>query len=281
MIDGFQVEAYPIVSCGLDWLTCTAKNTDSALAFERVADAELDRQRDTGLALLPTMRLGFNGYKAEHFFFGRREHDLMIQASGPGTNDMAIAAVPFASNVSRLDLQVTIWTEGEALDLARDGWQHLRSLPNGPGRPRSFSLIIGHPSGQTLYVNSRASDNFGRLYDKGVESKLGPAGLVWRYEVELKRDLARHAALEFVRGQQPQAFVSNQVHQWMTLRGVRPRFSPVGSSSYRGAILQDRNRDILFWFKQSVSKSIQKAIKTHGLTNVIESLGLQDQVQPK
>lgn len=281
MVYRSQCDDFEVVACGVDWLTCTGKNGFASWELEKIADAEIRIAREERLPMRTQSRIGFDGTALDHLFFGRREHDVMLQASGPDADRIAFLAVPHATNVSRLDLQVTVWTEGSEVALASDAWDRLKTLPNGRGRPRSFSLIVNHPMGQTLYVGSRSSDNFGRLYDKGVESKLGPAGLLWRYEVELKRDPAQRTAEDYVRSEQPAAYATAQVHSWMTERGVQPRFPSEWAGANRQGLIPRTSNDVLRWFNDSVSITVDRAIKRHGLSVVLESLGLLKHVIPR
>jgi hypothetical protein len=142
-------------------------------------------------------------------------------------------------------------------------------------------LIVGHPQGQTFYLNSRSSDNFARIYDKGAESKLAPAGLVWRYEVEFKRHVAKREAIALAPEEQLSTYVSNRVHRWMTVRGVQPTWPVLSTYADIDQAPIGATRDVLTWFEKSLRVTIAKAIKRHGLTTVLKSLGLQDHVTPK
>lgn len=281
MMESRQPAEFSIVDAGVDWFTCTAKASESALQMDVRASEELQRQYQSGVKLVPQTRQGFAGSAGNHFFFGRREHDVMVQSGGPLSDELLPVMVPLASNVSRLDVQVTLFTEGEVANLARDTWSHLKSIPNGNGRPRSFSLIVGHPVGQTLYVNSRSSDNFGRIYDKGVQADLGPAGLLWRYEVELKRKVALHRARESALLNQRQDYAISLVHQWMTDRGVQPPWENQSGLTCKRMVLESADSSVLSWFDETLSKTVATAIKLHGLKAVLASLHLQNLVQPK
>lgn len=271
---------YGVVSAGIDWLTCTAKNGGPSLALERVSDFHLDSLSESAEKPVRQSWLGFDGYKCEGLFFGRREHDVMLCLSGSLSHDLGRDAIAVASNVSRLDLQVTLFTMGEEVQLARDTWAHLKQVPKGNGRPRSFSMVIGHPVGQTLYLNSRASDNFGRLYDKGVESKISPAGMLWRYEVEFKREVARRESAGVALAEQLDTYCGDRVRSWYSERQVEPPFPTMGSLSYKCGRLQDSSHDVLTWFRNSLTRTVEKAIEKHGLNAVLESLGLQKHVTP-
>lgn len=280
-MDSTQREEYVVFSSGMDWLTCTAKSGRSSLELERVADAEIENQRASGVNVVPQSWLGFEGYKLEGLYFGRRDKDVMLCLSGSMAHDLGPLAIQSATNISRLDLQVTICSNGEVLELARNAWSQLKSADHPSHRPRSFSFIVGHPVGQTLYINSRASDNFARIYDKGVESKLCPAGMMWRYEVEFKRKVSKQESLALAPSQQLAADVCDRVHSWLTSRGVEPPWpapsSYVDISRARGPA----DRDVLTWFNKSLSVSIGKAITQYGLVTVLESLGLHTRVEPK
>lgn len=281
MLHHAQRQEYSVLSSGLDWLTCTAKNGSPALALERVSDLEVAHQNASGSMPTPTTWLGFDGYKLKGLFFGRREHDVMLCLSGGVADDLGPLAIQNASNISRVDLQVTICSNGEPIQLARDAFNDCKRQDNRAGRPRSFSFIVGHPAGQTLYVNSRASDNFARIYDKGVESKLCAPGLMWRYEVEFKRKVAKSEAIALAPQEQMQAYVADRVHTWMTARGIDPTWPAPTSFAHETSARIDVAHDVLTWMKDSVSISVAKAIKKYGLKAVLDALGLSSQVMPK
>lgn len=57
---------------------------------------------------------------------------------------------------------------------------------------KTYQLIIGNDGGCTLYLGSRQSEAFLRIYDKGIES--GEGGNWLRVELELKSSKAQFAA---------------------------------------------------------------------------------------
>lgn len=269
-------EEYPVFSAGLDWLTCTAKNTENSLGLERLADSELTRLRATGAHPKQRNLLGFHGWQAEGIYFGRREHDVMLQLTGGGNEDVARAAIPLSSNVSRLDLQTTIYTEGSVVQLAVDTWKHLKTFDNGIGRPRKFSLTVGHPEGQTCYLNQPSSDARGRIYDKGVEAQIGPAGLLWRYEVQLRRELSKQTAAWYARQEHPAEAARNFVKSWMACRGCRPPWGTTDRCIYdTGQSRVGSSKSVLTWFEERLSKTVAGAVSDFGLEVVLQTLGLR------
>lgn len=279
LYDSDTVE-YDVLSAGIDWLTCTAKNGTASMELERLAMDHIAQESSKGVKASPQHWQNFKGYRLDEFFFGRREHDVLLCLSGPLSHSLGPQAIKTSSNVSRLDLAVTIISNGDQLDLAHDTWTNYKKIPKGTGRPRSFKLILGHPEGQTFYLNKRVGDHFGRIYDKGAESGLAPAGLVWRYEVEFKRRVAKHESAMLPPPQQISAYVCDRVRSWWTLRDVRPPWAPADSSFRREADIRVHDADVLAWYESSVSVSIGRAISQYGLSAVLKALHLHKLVQP-
>lgn len=91
--------------------------------------------------------------------------------------------------ISRLDLAKDL--SGEAIDLQA---VH-KSLEQGNlrGTARKYSRVTSNDGGDTIYIGSRQSEKFIRIYDKAAESKL-PGELWTRFEIETKSDVARAVA---------------------------------------------------------------------------------------
>src|ERR1044072_3303546 len=215
---------FPVVGAGPDYITVTGKNGSPSLDLEFLSDREFSRAKEKGAKPLPASLLGYDGYKLEHYFFGRRTDDVMVRCSGPETLYLAKELIQAASNVSRLDLQVTIWTNGEQPHLGVHGYKHLTMYRRAYGRPGNLTLVQNHPQGETLNVNKRSSDSYGRLYDKATESQAGPARTIWRYEVEFKRRVALTRALDYASAPDGAAFTKLAVHSWFRGKGVDPAF---------------------------------------------------------
>lgn len=71
-------------------------------------------------------------------------------------------------------------------------------------KAKSYNLLTGSDGGATLYIGSRQSECFLRVYDKGVES--GEGGNWKRIELELKGSKAQFAAFTMAHSPNEQAF---------------------------------------------------------------------------
>jgi DNA relaxase NicK len=71
-----------------------------------------------------------------------------------------------------------------------DLYRKMAHVPPLNGRPVKRTLIQNSDGGSTLYIGSRQSDLFARLYDKGVEQAACVPGQWWRLELEIKHERA-------------------------------------------------------------------------------------------
>jgi hypothetical protein len=275
------VYSHSPVDAGIDWITATRPASDEAYQFEQAAEDLLCEQRDEGRSVSRATLRDYTGWRGESLFVGTREQDSIIVASSDVAARHWQTIAHHARNVSRLDLQVSVWTHGEQPQLARSAYQRLKRLPQKRGRPRSFTLIRTHPHGETLNVGKRQSDAYGRLYDWSAAHSQGEAQTIWRYEVEYKRSYALGHARALLTSDDSRAAVSHLVHRWFESRGLLPTWSPTGTRLSNGVELREPARDPLAWFRTSVSKTIAKQIKLHGLQEVLLALGLSDVVVSK
>lgn len=272
---------FPIVSCGVDWLTCTSNIRGVSNDLEDWAYSEMTKRLAAAGAPTTAKRLGFEGHSINGLFVGRKRPYVMVQLSGPLSTPHAVEAISWSTNVSRVDLQVTVFSEGERPHLAQ--WTRARMLerPNVASRPGRLDIILGHPDGETLQVNRRCGDQFGRLYDKTAEAKLGEPLTLWRYEVEWKGKRARALGEALASGECNPTHVSSRVHDFWTKKGVQPAFAcPTFETAFQPYI-SPKDRSVLDWFRESVSITVSKAIAKHGRGPTLDALGLAHLVQPE
>lgn len=160
-------------------------------------------------------------------------------------------ALAMGANVTRIDI---------AIDTPR--WLDLSGMHNeltdglAETRARDWNLITGR-KGQTLYVGSRTSEKFLRIYDKAAEQ--GTDYTWYRIELECKGDFARGVALhvdangydyygDIIRG-----FCNWPInHQWLDLTA-----SP---TLLEGIPRPDKTRDTFAWLMKSVVPSVAKLL---------------------
>lgn len=272
---------YDCISAGPDWITATAKGGYASSDFEHLADEEFQKERSSGGNVSAASRLGYVGHKCEGLFKGTRPDGALIITSGPRVCPLAQELITKATNVSRLDIQVTLWTGGEQPHLGLQGYETVKRLKGANGKPGNLTLITGWPTGETFYVNKRVSDSYGRCYDKATESKLGLERTVWRYECEFKRAVAKAYADRLKSAENIRTFCIDHVLRWWSKKGVQIPLDSKTASSLSNVDVTRPNRHFLEWIRTNIAPGIAKSIRSEGLPVVLEALGLSSVVQLK
>jgi DNA relaxase NicK len=136
--------------------------------------------------------------------------------------------------------------------------------------------------GNTLYIGSRDSDQYGRIYDKGLEADMSPvAGAIWRYEIEYKGKRAQQVLNRLMVERCPKKgitpLVISHIWSWFNDRN----FPPLFERNMQGVIethLRASDPDeerVLTWFRTQVKPAVLRMI-THRRTDVLEALGLDE-----
>jgi hypothetical protein len=272
--------AHTIISSGVDWITATNPGGRTAHYSDEFAQSEFTRALDRGEDMVPASRLGYVGYQSEGWFYGSRGDGRMMQASGHRAQDLYRTVLNLSHNVTRLDVQVTLWTHGEQPHFGRQAYACLKGHPPARVPVRNVQLIESHPKGETCNVGKRASDQYGRIYDKATEAQMGLPRTVWRFEVETKRGVAAAWASALSAAKPDSPLPTRLVFEWFEARGLRPPFSSNGDSNAYDLSLGRRRSNTLSWFRDTLSKTVDSQVKLHGLNAVIDALGLSGLVVP-
>lgn len=163
---------------------------------------------------------------------------------------------------TRVDFRVDVTLKEPRPDFAR-------KLYEACGREGKFYESL---TGQTFYpIENRERTYFGRLYDKSPEYG-EQLGVVWRYEVEVKREAANSIAQTLLDCHAPTEFIEDTVfgifeQRWkvpVPKAGVVPKINYVG-----GHIISPEQK--LDWIRRNVAKSV-KELKRQGYTEELNLL---------
>lgn len=278
-----QSATQPTVACtimdaGVDWITATAMDSENIEASDSLAQHVLERALDAGEQVRDESRHGYVGYSSEGFFHGHSSRGRLTIASGHRASSLWSSIRNTSDHISRLDLQVTVWTHGEQPHLGVQAYECLRRKPPAKVRVPNVTLIASSPKGETCNVGKRISDQYGRIYDKAAESLAGAERTVWRYEVELKNRRAGGVASHLARSARRTSEVASFVRRWFLDRGLDPVFSVDEDSSTLELALSSTKRDTLAWFRDTLSKTVERQIERYGLERVLDALGLLSQL---
>lgn len=274
-------------AASVDWLTVTAKEaTYQGLLFDE-ANRVMDVLKRQGNVQKPWGFKGYTGYSCGGFRWGSRHDSSICMLSGDVAQMNWPVMLAWAGKVTRLDLAVTVTLLEPLANVASDAYDFLtlRGTVSG-GRTRKYTLMQNNSGGQTMYVGSRASDQYGRLYDKGREQDKDdtiPIGKIWRFEVEFKAYRADRIAaqlLEVARFEQTHARdqIAATVYKWYLSRGIKPIWDADDNAAFSmetSAKLSDEEVT-LEWLSRQVSPSVTRLIERGRGTEVLEALGIAD-----
>jgi len=268
------------VDTSVDYLTVTFRCMREWEASVR----RIENLADWGGKKRPWFFYGYSGFSAVtaegHLATGRGTRGGIVQASGEVSNLLTREHRRWEQPTlkpTRVDLAVT-FTLSKPVELVRLALEHQRD---------NWTVIVPSKKagGGTLYVGSRKSTTFGRVYDKGAElnQRLPPAlqietNYLWRAEVEYKQGHARGAWAEVIasrgRGNLGE-FIANTVITWFAGRGVGLPISPNASSIVSVASRGVDDIRTLKWLHEQVRPAIWRLAENGKLPQVAGALDIQ------
>lgn len=211
----------------VDWVTITVKDKGRRGLIKAEAMRLMDELKSQGNVQRPWGFCGYDGWSCASVRWGDRETDSILMLSGEAASLNWPIALSWFDNCSRLDLAVTVTLLEPRKHVARDAYELLNPPDSKVTAPRKMTFIENNEGGETFYIGSRLSDQFGRLYDKGIqmgENTDCPAGLIWRYEVEFKAYRAKRVATQLIETVQIEenyhGNLGETVYKWFLSRGV-------------------------------------------------------------
>jgi len=261
-------------SADLDWITCTAKRDGSAGQLWDVGARILSDNEAVGYVPTRWQAHGYRGWSSEGVRLGGRTDGSLLSLSSLKCRENWYQALTAAEHCSRVDLCVDVHLNFEVPSLTRDCYESLFHVPPGAGRPAKRTLITDSDGGSTLYVGSRTSDRFARLYDKGIEQAAFRAGKWWRFELEVKGNSSQRIADRLLSAANHRVQCLSTVASYFQQRAalVIPHNPvPVICNEERAPTTDARR---LLWLSRQVRSTVQELQKTVGRARVLEALGL-------
>lgn len=179
-------QTLPVLSATVDWLTATV-NKPVRIPFAREAVARWATARSGDG--YPIRKYSANGYLGEYvdgITWAEREDGAMIRLSGEMAAKHFHSALTWATNVSRIDFQVTLLDNRRQYDWTQSVLGAIKLDPRIEAGMTQFSLITSSKGGATVYIGRRSSSRFFRCYNKTAESEGVWPETSWRFEVEYK-----------------------------------------------------------------------------------------------
>lgn len=273
-----------VLESQLDWLTASFHTHDSAERAKADADRWARREVAEGAEVKPFRLGGYQGWVAGRVRLGTRLDGALLQLSGDLAERHIADVGARATNVSRVDIAVTVRVGDGEKTLAADHYSE--ALQYRHAHPSSACPLLTQDGdgGSTLYLGDRASNWFLRVYNKqaecvqarDLEGASHYAGC-WRYELEIKgRDALRQAQLYPAILDRP-GYCQAYVHQWAENHGLVPAFPYDGDQKIEPGFRRRSDRETrLQWLSDSVRPAVEWLRDSTDRETLIGLLGLSD-----
>lgn len=263
-----------IVAAGVDWTTTTSSPGNGANLLWGLGERLVSLDETEGQHPTRWHGHGYVGWSTSHVAFGSRLDGTYLRLSAQKSRDHWREAVTAAENCTRIDLAVDVHLDNPVASVARELYsENCPGLRHG-GRPPGKKLVIDTNGGSTCYFGARSSARFGRVYDKGRETKTLPAGLWWRWELEHKAECAAAAGDGMVASAAPHSTALSAVVSWFRQRGTAPPCQLTESANYIGNRNTPDDERLLHWLSVGVRPTVSKLTDRLGLVRVLHALGI-------
>jgi hypothetical protein len=265
------------VTAGVDWLTVRTDDEKNGADLLRLSWAILEEQ--TGSLPFPkeAKLLAYRGWRAGPLGFMANGERCLLSLAGALAQKYLKRVEKIEVTATRIDLAVDVALFSAKPEAALRYAELLRTEQAGTreGYKSKLTLITGSDGGSTLYIGNRSGRLFGRLYDKGIQSKTEASGLLWRYEVEYKQDAARAVYLGLLEAERQRDFIQARVHRHFRDRGVQPLFLALGPAKPLERYKEETTPiDQLNWLKTQVAPTTRRLRIAGYEEDVYNALGL-------
>lgn len=271
-----------IVSAGVDYITATMPHENpNVLNWYNNCIKYIETIAKDGNDIKSARRMGYEGVSCGGSFAGVRDDGYIVTISGERAQKGFPIVYTSSPHVSRLDIQCTFQSATRDASTALNARNAVAKANEKLGKTaqRDATLIESLKSGATCYVCSKKSEQFARIYDKEAESGEERYKNCWRYEVQLKNNLATQTATlfrlsEYAQPNQAAVFV----RQWLRKRGIH---APWSADAELHALPSETNTtsDVesrLRWLREQVRPSIRRLLKLGLRDSILEALDLAE-----
>lgn len=260
----------------VDWITATTKRDKIGLLWYEIFQRWLKFKGTTNLYNERWSNGYYGGIESEGLRWGFNDNLGYILIASSDTAAWLWKHIdPKPKKVTRLDLCVDI-LHSKPINLADVAYETIIGKIGDTNR--KYALYANNHGGATLYVGSRQSQQFGRLYDKGVESGSAKPGILWRYEVEYKKPLSSAVTekMALLESSDLEKEITNRVGAWFVERGVEAAREMVSGDvtpilAQKTITTVDRK---LGWLRTQVQPTVHQLIEAGHGVDVLHSLML-------
>lgn len=265
---------------GIDWLTITGKTFSSWEKVQGMALSLWEDQAGRGNKHFYQSRHGFSMNCCGGVQYGKSKQGWMVVLQSDLANKFWMPFAAYATNITRVDLQATIFYENDPASTISDLYLEREENPKRKGETNT-TLILGQDRGDTLYVGSRASAQFGRIYDKMRQSKMSSHyENALRFEVEFKKPMSGEVMRWLLTEDPTSEQICAKVLNWFALRGIEvPNICTSGDNAIQLPNKETPIESKLRWLRSTV-RPVYRQLKLLDLqTMADDAIGVTDDIQ--
>ena len=253
-----------LIDAGLDYLRITSDDRAAQVHLGEYFREVAKRDRELGYETTKGGAFGFFGKKTRHALLASKKEWDMLQVTGYESKG-GWSLAHEGTQASRVDLQLTYQVGEDAVgSTIRAAYDGACALEDSQRRHLKVTMIESRHKAQTVYIGSRASDIFLRVYDKYAESGREEYRGCVRFELELK-------------GRASKAYWEQVVLQKMTIAQslemvvtmFRERGAPVPNEDIQDMDIHlpprqpTRTQTTLDWLNRQVAPTVKRLTKEY------------------
>lgn len=268
-----------VTEAQVDWITATRLSDVSQREMGELGVELLRLEKERGAVRQAMPFRGYKGWQCGRVYYGGRKDSTILCVAGSLADERFQDLRSCSDHFTRLDLAVTTRLDPPSAELAKERRYALEEGTKGRGFRAGWKLIETSAKGDTLYIGSRRSQFYGRLYDKQRESGKPVYAACWRWEVECKQAAARAAALDVAGAPDRRAVVGAKVRDYFARRGVQPVWSANDSRLHGKAWAGEPDLDRhTAWFQRTLKPLMEKYRGTPGYQKLLVTLGVPEEL---
>jgi DNA relaxase NicK len=272
-----------LVHAGVDWLTATCTQRESAELMRPIALALAEVQLANGYFGRPWNQSGYEGFNVGHVQYGERPDGCCVRLGSYMAQAHWHRCYEIADNVTRFDVAATFQYESDVAKVIQAFYAPLLRWSKDHGGKPEVSMLCDSAGSRTVYSGRRSSDVFGRIYDKGRESGLAQFDKCVRYEWELKGRRSKALAFDIFTNGTPASSIARYVLALFSKRGVCLRNEAKSLDDSRtivhpqGSVCVTDVQRSLKWLRHCVGPTVQRLGQHLTPAEIFEALRLSPQ----
>lgn len=264
-----------LYECGVDYITATATRSRRERTLRELGEELVCSEAQCGNEVRKWSGLGYHGKYAGSASFGVGAQGVMVRASSGVALEHWRTLAQWATNVTRLDVQVTLRVGPRATEYISSRWKEARRHWLDHPHLAEPKLRSGVNGAETIDLGSRQSERCGRIYDKHKETKLDHYAGCVRCEAEFKGGVSKAVASELLRQPPPSSSVIPYVLGFFRKQRVTLHLEKYEPTFIKGPRkTSDRGRKLIY-LEKSIRPLILSLIDSGDTNEVLTALGLE------